>query len=121
MHEHCHHAFKFFLCVGLFILLSPGLLLTIPGGSKGVFMTMQTSVPSILVHALIFAFLYRSISHWYWKIVKHYRAQKWQKAVREMEQDVVNQQIAYMFVNQKEQQDVLTSLVKKCNSAPSTK
>ena len=41
-----------------FIVLSPGLLLTLPAGSKGIFMSRQTSVLAILVHALIFAILF---------------------------------------------------------------
>jgi hypothetical protein len=43
----------------LFILLSPGFLLTIPPVGKSIFMSGQTSVTAILVHALIFtAILY---------------------------------------------------------------
>lgn len=38
----------------LFILLSPGFLLTIPPVGKSIFMSGQTSVTAILVHALIF-------------------------------------------------------------------
>ena len=38
----------------LFILLSPGFLLTIPPMSKGILMSGQTSISSILIHALIF-------------------------------------------------------------------
>jgi len=81
-------------------------------------MSLQTSVPSILVHGIIFAFLYRSISHHYWQYVQRQKAEKWSMAVRAMEQDVVNQQIANMYVNQQEQQQVLRSLVEKCNRAP---
>jgi len=43
----------------LFILLSPGFLLTLPAESKGFFMSRQTSLSSIIVHALIFAVLYQ--------------------------------------------------------------
>jgi hypothetical protein len=42
----------------LFVLLSPGLLLTLPPTAKGVFMSKETSIPSILVHALVFALVY---------------------------------------------------------------
>ena len=38
----------------LFILLSPGFLLTIPPVGKSLFMSGQTSISAILVHALIF-------------------------------------------------------------------
>lgn len=42
----------------LFIILSPGLLLTIPPQDKGLFMSGQTSVISILVHSVVFAVLF---------------------------------------------------------------
>ena len=42
----------------LFIALSPGLLLTIPGGSKGVIQSGQTSIPAVFVHALVYAIVF---------------------------------------------------------------
>ena len=39
----------------LFILLSPGLLLTLPPVGKKIFMSCQTSVTAIFVHAVVFA------------------------------------------------------------------
>lgn len=39
----------------LFILLSPGFLLTIPPVGKKVLMSSQTSLTSVLVHAAIFS------------------------------------------------------------------
>ena len=41
----------------LFILLSPGILLTLPAGSKGIVMSGQTSLMAVLVHAVLFYFL----------------------------------------------------------------
>ncbi len=41
----------------LFILLSPGLLLTLPPVGKKVFMSCKTSTWAVLVHAVVFAFL----------------------------------------------------------------
>ncbi len=38
----------------IFVLLSPGVLLTLPAGSKGVFFSGQTSVAAALVHGLVF-------------------------------------------------------------------
>jgi len=38
----------------LFILLSPGLLLTIPPVSKNIFFSFKTSFIAILVHAVVF-------------------------------------------------------------------
>ena len=39
----------------LFIILSPGLLLTIPPGTGGLFLSGQTSFAAAAVHALVFA------------------------------------------------------------------
>jgi hypothetical protein len=47
-----------FILFALFFILSPGVLLTLPAGSKGIFMSCQTSVAAALVHALIFVLLY---------------------------------------------------------------
>jgi len=45
----------------LFLALSPGLLLTLPPGSGGVFRSGQTSPQSVLVHALVFAIIFASL------------------------------------------------------------
>jgi len=45
----------------LFVILSPGLLLTLPPGSKGVLMSGETSVASALVHAIVFALVFASL------------------------------------------------------------
>ena len=42
----------------LFVLLSPGMLLTIPPGSRGVFMSRQSSVTAVGVHTLVFALVF---------------------------------------------------------------
>ena len=42
----------------LFLALSPGMLLTLPPGSKGVFTSGQTSVPAALTHAVVFAVVF---------------------------------------------------------------
>jgi len=42
----------------LFIALSPGMLLTIPPGSKGLLTSGQTSLSSALVHSLVFAIVF---------------------------------------------------------------
>jgi hypothetical protein len=38
----------------LFVLLSPGVLLTLPPGSRGVFFSGQTSLAAAVVHGLVF-------------------------------------------------------------------
>jgi hypothetical protein len=42
----------------LFILLSPGVLLTLPPLSRGVFMSGQTSLLAVVVHAVVFCLAY---------------------------------------------------------------
>ena len=42
----------------LFILLSPGLLLTLPPKSGGVFGSGQTSIESVLTHAVVYALVF---------------------------------------------------------------
>ena len=42
------------IVVILFILLSPGVILTLPAGSKGVFFSGQTSISAAIVHSLVF-------------------------------------------------------------------
>jgi hypothetical protein len=51
----------------LFVLLSPGVLLTLPAVGKGIFMTNRTSTLSVLVHAAIFAVILYSASMYYEK------------------------------------------------------
>jgi len=43
----------------LFVILSPGFLLTLPAGSRGIFMSRQTSLLAVGIHALIFALIYQ--------------------------------------------------------------
>jgi hypothetical protein len=45
----------------LFIILMPGVFLTLPPGSKGVFMSGQTSTAAVAVHTLVYAVLYAFI------------------------------------------------------------
>jgi Protein of unknown function (DUF3339) len=47
--------------VVLFILLSPGILVTLPPGEKGFFFSGETSLSAVVVHALIFAVMLFSI------------------------------------------------------------
>lgn len=49
----------------LFILLSPGLLLTLPPVNKRIFMSGQTSVIAILVHAFVFTLVLYGIKQYY--------------------------------------------------------
>ena len=52
----------------LFIVLSPGLLLTIPAMGRGLFMSRQTGVIAVLVHAVVFyllAYFLRSYGYVY--------------------------------------------------------
>lgn len=42
----------------LFVILSPGLLLTLPPGSGGVFRSGQTSLQSVLLHTVVYALIF---------------------------------------------------------------
>ena len=42
----------------LYILLTPGVLLTIPPGSRGLLMSGQTSTAAVAVHTLVFAVVF---------------------------------------------------------------
>ena len=45
---------NWFCLAALFFLLSPGVILTIPAGSKGFFFSCQTSISAAIVHSLVF-------------------------------------------------------------------
>jgi len=47
-----------FLLATLFFFLSPGMVVTIPKGTKGYFFSCQTSVTAGIVHALVFVLAY---------------------------------------------------------------
>lgn len=53
----------------LFILLTPGVLLTLPPGSRGMWMSGQTSLMAVGVHtlvfALVFSFLRKNFANYY--------------------------------------------------------
>lgn len=48
---------KWLVCAAVFFLLSPGVLLTIPAGSKGFLFSRQTSIAAAAVHALVFVWV----------------------------------------------------------------
>lgn len=45
----------------LFVLLTPGVLLTLPPGSGGILMSRQSSLPAVGVHALVFALVFATL------------------------------------------------------------
>ena len=49
----------------LFVLLSPGVLLTLPPLSRGVFMSGQTSFATVIVHAIVFCAVYYYIKPYF--------------------------------------------------------
>ena len=58
----------FHLCLAIiFFILSPGVLLTLPPGGKGVFASGQTSLAAAAVHALVFMV----VVHLLWTFVIH--------------------------------------------------
>jgi len=55
-----------YLYAALFIVISPGFLLTLPPGKKGIWMSGQTSVAAVLVHAIVFVV----VGHLLWNYIK---------------------------------------------------
>jgi hypothetical protein len=53
----------------LFVLLAPGVLLTLPPGSKGIFMSGQTSGTAVIVHTIVFAIVFAMLRG---KFAKYY-------------------------------------------------
>ena len=53
------------VCGLLFFILSPGVLLTIPPCSKGLFMSGQTSILAAAVHAVVFVI----VGHIVWRYI----------------------------------------------------
>ena len=53
------------VAVVLFILLTPGILITLPPVGKNIFMSGKTSITAILVHAVVFYFAYMYLSQMY--------------------------------------------------------
>ncbi len=53
--------------VVLFILLSPGVLLTLPPDGDRVFMTGTTSIAAVLVHAVVFGAVYLALRTYFAK------------------------------------------------------
>jgi|TARA_B100001142_G_scaffold107818_1_gene109713 hypothetical protein len=49
----------------LFVILSPGLLLTLPPGSGGVFRSGQTSMLSVVLHSIVLAVLFAILRRQY--------------------------------------------------------
>ena len=62
------------ICAILFFVLSPGVLLTLPPGSRGIFMSGQTSVLAALVHAVVFAI----VSQYVWTYYTTSHAEKFE-------------------------------------------
>ena len=53
------------VCGLLFFILSPGVLLTIPPGSRGLFVSGQTSILAAAVHAVVFVI----VGHIVWRYI----------------------------------------------------
>jgi hypothetical protein len=54
-----------FWLAALFFVLSPGVLLTLPPGSKGIFRSGQTSIAAAIVHALVFVLVLSCCKHFF--------------------------------------------------------
>jgi len=113
--------FRFFVTLALFIVLSPGLLLTLPSGTKGLFNSMQTSVVAILLHGIIFTCLHQLVMQCYRNHLDHNKKKMWRHVVRDMEHEIMNQNIAEIYVTQKEQAAALNALSNNCRAVDHSK
>ena len=52
----------------LFFLLSPGVLLTLPSGSKGIWMSRQTSIAAAATHSFVFVVVLTLVKKYLWEI-----------------------------------------------------
>lgn len=106
---------KFVVAVLLFIVLSPGLLLTIPPGSRGILYSGQTSLAAIVVHALLFGLLYRILMAFYYKLKHRAQKKKFVRFARDMEQHVQTAAIMDLYNMQQDQGAVLQALGTRCS------
>ena len=78
---------RFLLAAGLFIALVPGVLVTIPAGSKGYLMSGQSSLTAVLVHAVVFGILLHFAMKAYKMVLYKMEARR----MRRMSRDLVHQ------------------------------
>jgi hypothetical protein len=55
-----------FTLIVLFFVLSPGVLLTIPSGGRGLFNSLQTSLAAAAVHAFVFVIVLKMINPYFY-------------------------------------------------------
>jgi len=109
-----HKCVKFFLALGLFVLLSPGLVLTLPAGNKGYLFSMQTSLPAILVHGLIFAVLFYCIKKCYKMCVKHWHRRQMLLTMAALEQSRQGEQLEHILMMQAAQGQAMRQIGANC-------
>jgi len=121
-HGHSRTIGKFLLMALLFLVLSPGILLTIPAaGGKGMFMSGQTSIISAAVHAVIFVsivFIARKIHHMY---KAHLRAKRISEIRREMEEHIQSEALEAIMYTQWQQSAQLSDMRRNCKSSCSAR
>ena len=106
-----------FVCMAiLFALLSPGLLLTIPAGSKGLFMSGQTSLNAVLVHAVVFASVYCLVNHIQWHIKKYWMQHRLTRFARQIEREAQAAALYDIYAMQEEQGEALRYIASSCSA-----
>lgn len=111
-----HICGKFFISFALFVLLSPGLILTLPAGNKGYFNSLQTSIPAILLHGLIFAVIYRCVSHCYRSMVKMWRKRQMAMKMALYEQRMQGEQLNDIYMMQAAQARAMYQIGSNCKN-----
>ena len=110
----CWKTCKFVSLAVLFALLSPGLLLTLPAGSKGIFMSGQTSVAAALVHAVVFAAVYMIGSHVCDHVKQYWQQRRLMRFADAMERQAQTAALYDLYEMQAEQGEALRSIASSC-------
>jgi len=75
---------------------------------------MQTSLPAILVHGLIFAVLYRCICHCYMKVLKHWQDRQMILTMAALEQSRQGEQLDNIMMMQMAQGQAMRQIGNNC-------
>lgn len=107
---HCqqHHVkmCKFLLLVVLFIAFVPGSITTISFGSKNPY-------APIVIHAVLFAFLFTLICHMYWSHLQHKKMKMARRMSQAIMEEIQMEQISNIQMNQMYQQRAIDSIASK--------
>lgn len=115
-HSHRDHVYKFLFSFLLFLVLSPGILITLPPLSKGLLYSGQTSLQAAVIHALLFALLYRILSHVYWSIRRRMQVKRMVRFAHDLEQHAQTAALYDIYNLQADQARSLRDVANRCQA-----